>query len=668
MPKLNPRQQQAVRHIDGPLLVLAGAGSGKTRVITHKIGWLIGECGLAPRTVAAVTFTNKAVREMKARVAVLLGGKSPPGLTVSTFHTLGLNILRREHAALGYRSGFSILGGSDCAALTRELLRTELSARSDPAEAVHAWISRWKNARIAPAQAAAHAGGDPLQQAAARVYGAYQRQLKAYNAFDLDDLIVQPVELFAARADVLAAWRERLLYLLVDEYQDTNATQYALVRQLAARGALTVVGDDDQSIYAWRGARPENLAQLREDFPGLGVIKLEQNYRSSGRILKAANRLIAQNPHVFEKALWSELGYGEPIRVLKARDQEHEAERAVAALLHHRFNHRGDWRDYAILYRGNHQSRPFERALREQRIPYYVSGGSSFFERSEIKDVMAYLRLLANPDDDSAFLHIVNTPRRGLGATTLERLSEFAGERGLSLLAGAFEVELSHRVGPRPLAVLRDFSRWVMATVDAAANEPLAAAQQMLRDIQYEDWLKETSADPATAERRLENVRELLDWLKRLARAEQEKTLAALVADITLMGILDREQEDEAQGVALMTLHAAKGLEFPHVCIVGLEENLLPHRTALAEGALEEERRLFYVGLTRARQTLTLTLAAARRRHGEVVDCVPSRFLEELPADDLQWDGRDTGLDPEEKRARGEAYLAGLRRRLAEGS
>jgi ATP-dependent DNA helicase Rep len=664
--KLNPQQRAAVRHIDGPLLVLAGAGSGKTGVITHKIAWLIRDCGISPKHIAAVTFTNKAAREMKGRVSALLGGEAK-GLTVSTFHTLGLNIIRKELDGLGYRPGFSIFDPADAAALVRELMRGELSGDNGIADQVQYQISAWKNALVAPQQAGEEAAGCAVKTAAARVYGPYQRQLKAYNAFDLDDLILQPVHLLRDHPDVREAWQNRIRYLLVDEYQDTNATQYELVKLLVgARGALTVVGDDDQSIYAWRGARPENLHQLQDDFAGLKVIKLEQNYRSTGRILKAANALIANNAHVFEKRLWSELGYGDPLRVVQARNEENEAEKVVSLLLHHHFKHRTRYRDYAILYRGNHQSRLFERVLREHRIPYYLSGGMSFFERSEIKDVMAYLRLVANPDDDNAFLRIVNTPRRGVGAGTLENLARFAGERRVSLLDAALDPGLSGSLPARQARAAAEFAHWVVATGDRAADEPpVVAIKQLLTDIGYEDWLRETSADEAAAERRLENVAELVGWLDRLG-ANGEKNLAACVADITLQGILDREDGDmEADQVALMTMHAAKGLEFPHVFIVGVEENLLPHRSSLDEDTLEEERRLFYVGITRARKTLTLSCAAQRRRYGETIDCEPSRFLKELPADDLQWEGGDHGVDPEEKRERAKAHLANMRAMLA---
>ncbi|NIR61715.1 MAG: UvrD-helicase domain-containing protein, partial [Gammaproteobacteria bacterium] len=441
MSTLNAQQRAAVRHIDGPLLVLAGAGSGKTRVITEKLAYLIDACGYRPGHLFALTFTNKAAREMKTRAAALLGGKRPKGLTVSTFHTLGLDMLRREHARLGYRHNFSLLDGHDSLALLRELMRGETVAGED--ERARERISRWKSALVDSETALAQAE-DARALYRARLYARYERALRAYNAVDLDDLVVRPVRLLQGDAEARERWQNRVRHLLVDEYQDTNEAQYQLVRLLiGVREGLTAVGDDDQSVYAWRGAQPENLAQLARDFPRLEVIKLEQNYRSTGRILKAANRLIAHNPHVFEKRLWSALGYGDPIRVIACRDGDAEAQRVVAEILHHRFTHRTRLGEYAILYRGNHQARPFERVLREHQIPYYLSGGTSFFERTEIKDVMAYLRLAANLDDDAAFLRIANTPRRELGPTTIERLGAFARERGTSLVSAALEPDLA---------------------------------------------------------------------------------------------------------------------------------------------------------------------------------------------------------------------------------
>jgi ATP-dependent DNA helicase Rep len=665
---LNPRQKEAVRHIDGPLLVLAGAGSGKTSVITQKIAWLIQEHGLEPARIAAVTFTNKAAREMKTRVGELLKGGDGKGVSISTFHTLGLNLLRKELALSGYKPGFSIHDAEDAQNLVRELSRGQKGIEP---ERVQWQISAWKNALLLPEQAAADAAGDGFKMAATRIYADYQRALKAYNALDFDDLIFQPVTLLRQHAELRERWQRKIRYLLVDEYQDTNTAQFELVKQLAGQdGDFTVVGDDDQSIYAWRGARPENLRQLKDDYPQLKVIKLEQNYRCSGRILKAANAVIANNPHVFEKKLWSEHGFGDPLRVLACRDEEHEAERVVSELMHHKFLHGSEHRDYAILYRGNHQARLFERVLREQRIPYYLSGGLSFFERTEVRDIMAYLKLVANPDDDTSFLRVVNTPRREIGPSTLEKLSAYAQARAVSLYAATSELGLAQALGDRPLAALRRFGVWLSNLHDQAQEADTATVvKELLADIAYDSWLKETCDSLEIAEKRMENVLDLTGWLTRLARQDtgETPTFAELVAKLSLIGMLDNEEDDRSDQVSLMTLHAAKGLEFPHVFLVGMEEGLLPHRVSL-EGddsltAIEEERRLTYVGITRAKSTLTFTYAKQRKRYGEVIDCEPSRFLSELPADDVQWEGKSTAT-PEQKQERGNAHLAHLRNLL----
>jgi ATP-dependent DNA helicase Rep len=666
MTGLNPPQLRAVRHLDGPLLVLAGAGSGKTRVITAKIAHLIDAAGVAPRHITAVTFTNKAAREMKQRVGALLTGRDTRGLSISTFHTFGLNLLRREHAAVGLKPGFSIFDEQDAEHLLREITHGN-DPDKERLRQLRWQVSGWKNDLIAPERALAGAE-DELAAWSARVYGEYQRALRAYNAVDFDDLILLPVELLDRDTEARERWQNRVRYLLVDEYQDTNGAQYELVKLLVGvRGALTAVGDDDQSIYAWRGARPENLARLQEDFPRLEVIKLEQNYRSTGRILRAANQLIDNNPHVFAKRLWSEHGPGEELRVLQCKDDEGEAERVVTELLHHRFVKRTAYGDYAILYRGNHQAKVFEKALRAHNIPYFISGGSSFFNRSEIKDVMAYLRLLANPLDDTAFLRVVNTPRREIGHKTLEQLSAHAAERGVPLREACAELGIEHRLGARPLARLREFAGWVdHLSREADTGHPVDAVRQLLRDMDYESWLYQSSPTEKAAQRRWENVEELVAWLERLHEDDlRGDTLAEMVGHLSLLDILDR-QDEEAGGdrVHLMTLHAAKGLEFPYVFLVGVEEELLPHRSSIEAETVEEERRLAYVGITRAQRRLTITYASRRRRGGELVVCEPSRFLAELPAEDLVWEGRDHQRSPEESRQRGSAHLANLKSML----
>ncbi|MCG8051160.1 MAG: DNA helicase Rep [Candidatus Thiodiazotropha endolucinida] len=666
MSDLNPRQQQAVNYIDTPLLVLAGAGSGKTRVITTKISYLIKRCGLNPQQITAVTFTNKAAREMKERVAKTLGDQQQLP-RISTFHNLGLNIVRQELKTLGYRPGFSIFDQQDSAGLLKDLLRKQNLGDDSVVNAAQWTISAWKNDLITPEQALQLAEND-LQQGQALLYAAYQRSLKAFNAVDFDDLILLPVNLFRTHPEVLDQWQDRIRYLLVDEYQDTNQAQYELVKQLAGvRAAFTVVGDDDQSIYAWRGARPENLARLQADFPSLKLIKLEQNYRSSGRILRSANHLISKNPHVFEKKLWSELGLGPELRVLVCPNEVQEAERVVSEIIHLKFTAKTNNRDCAILYRGNHQAKLFEKALRSHNIPYFLSGGTSFFSRTEVKDGMAYLRLLANPTDDSAFLRIVNTPRREIGPTTLEKLAEYAQQRGSALLPACEEIGLKNLLSSRPYERLQHFSQLIQHHAQKADSDPAAAFRALIEEIDYLDWLKENASSDGIAEARMENVTDLMDWLKALQHGElQEKTLAEMVNHLTLMDMLQR-QEDEAEQdqVHLMTLHAAKGLEFPHVFLVGMEEELLPHRSSIEEDNIEEERRLAYVGITRAQRSLTMSYASKRKRFGEMVAVEPSRFLQELPEEDLVWEGRGNKLSKEEQQARGSAHLANLKSMLS---
>tara|TARA_B100001540_G_scaffold124038_1_gene110567 strand:- start:3726 stop:5723 length:1998 start_codon:yes stop_codon:yes gene_type:complete len=658
---LNPRQREAVRYIDGPLLVLAGAGSGKTSVITRKIAYLAGECGVDAGRIVAVTFTNKAAREMRERVAALVGAQCAEQLTVSTFHQLGLKIIRSERKALELKPGFSIFDAEDTRNLIRDLLIAEHGAEGDQAQVVQQRISAWKNDRVLPAQAQASAKG-PAEMLCAQAYGRYQRALKAYNALDFDDLILLPTLLFERDAQVLAKWQERVHHLLVDEYQDTNSSQYLLVKQLVERGGrFTVVGDDDQSIYAWRGARPENLAQLREDFPGLKVVMLEQNYRSTARILKAANTLIANNPHVFDKQLWSELGYGEPLRVISCADEHAEADQVVAEILDHKLRKRTRFGDYAVLYRGNHQSRLLELALQQQQVPYHLSGGTSFFARNEVRDIMAYLRLLLNEDDDNAFLRIANVPRRKLGTTTLEALGNHANARHVSLVRACDSIG-ADEVNEAGLARLREFRAWLAATRGRCTGEKgVSGIRQLLRDIDYAGWLVQISSSEDVAERRMANVDFLVDGLARVM-SEDDVPLDEAISRMVLRDLLEQQDEEEKgpDSVQLMTLHASKGLEFPHVYIIGMEEKLLPHRASIEAGSIEEERRLAYVGITRARQTLAMTLARKRSQFGERVDCEASRFIDELPADDLQFQGG--GEETEEANSeRGQETLAGLK-------
>ncbi|CAQ86235.1 MULTISPECIES: DNA helicase Rep [Photorhabdus] len=669
--RLNPSQQQAVEFVTGPCLVLAGAGSGKTRVITNKIAHLIRICGYQPRHIAAVTFTNKAAREMKERVAQTLGRQEAKGLMISTFHTLGLEIIKREYKALGMKSNFSLFDEQDQMALLKDLTADLLEEDKELLQKLIASISNWKNDLLSPQQAAELASSAQEHQFA-ECYRRYDLHLASCNVLDFDDLITKPTLLMQRDEEVRERWQNRIRYLLVDEYQDTNTSQYQLVKLLVGqRARFTVVGDDDQSIYSWRGAKPQNLVLLKQDFPKLNVVKLEQNYRSSGRILKAANILIANNPHVFEKRLFSELGYGDMLKVITANNEEHEAERVVGELIAHHFINKTQYKDYAILYRGNHQSRVFEKMLMQSRIPYRISGGTSFFARPEIKDLLAYLRVLTNPEDDSAFLRIVNTPRREIGATTVQKLGEWANQRNKSLYQASFDLGLEQSLTGRGLAALQRFTHWMDEIARQIEREPLLAVRDLLHGMDYESWLYETSPSPKAAEMRMKNINQLFIWMSEMLEGDElnePMTLSQVVARFTLRDMLERgEDGEEFDQVQLMTLHASKGLEFPYVFLVGMEEGLLPHQSSIDEENIDEERRLAYVGITRAQRELFFTLCKERRQYGELICPEPSRFLHELPQDDLHWPQDKKIVTAEERMQKGKSHIADIKSRLGLG-
>ena len=664
--KLNPQQQQAVEYVSGPCLVLAGAGSGKTRVIINKIAHLIGKCGYLPKQIAAVTFTNKAAREMKERVAQSIGKESSKGLMVSTFHTLGFDIIKREYKHLGFKANMTLFDEHDQMALLKELTADLLQEDKELLRTLINRISNWKNDLCSPQQAMTLAR-DKQEQTFAHCYDRYNKQLRAYNALDFDDLIMLPTLLFKQNAEVRSKWQEKIRYLLVDEYQDTNTSQYELIKLLVGdRARFTVVGDDDQSIYSWRGARPQNMVRLRDDFPALRVIKLEQNYRSSQRILHCANILIDNNDHVFDKKLFSNLGEGEKLQIIEAKNEEHEAERVVGELIAHRFIAKTHYRDYAILYRGNHQSRLLEKILMQNRIPYKISGGTSFFSRAEIKDMMAYLRLVVNQDDDAAFLRIVNTPKREIGTATLEKLGSLAQEKHVSLFEAIFDFELIQRVTPKAYDALQKFARWIVELNDEIQrSEPERAVRAMLASLHYEEYLYEYATSPKAAEMQSKNVATLFDWVADMLKGDEfnePMNLNQIVTRLTLRDMLERgEEEDDSDQVQLMTLHASKGLEFPYVFLIGMEEGILPHQTSIDEDNVEEERRLAYVGITRAQQNLWFSLCKERRQFGELIRPEPSRFLLELPENDLQWERDKPPLSAEQQQAKTQSHIANLR-------
>ena len=673
--RLNLAQQDAVNHLRGPCLVLAGAGSGKTRVITHKIARLI-QTGVAPAGIAAITFTNKAAAEMRERARALVG-KAAGEVLICTFHALGVRILREDGAVLGLKPQFSILDSDDVLGLIKDC-----GATTDAATA-RQWqwaISRWKNAGLHAADALAQAAGEGERQTA-RLMARYEERLSAYQAVDFDDLIGLPLRLLQKHEHVAQKWQARLAHLLVDEYQDTNATQYELMKRLIGpQGSFTAVGDDDQSIYGWRGATLDNLRRLPQDWPQLKVIKLEQNYRSTSAILRAANNVIGPNPKLFEKRLFSELGEGEPVRVIDCDHEQHEAERALARIqsLRQTSAHK-DWRDFAILYRANHQARVFEQALRRAQIPYKVSGGTSFFDRAEIKDLCAWLRLWVNEDDDPAFLRAVTTPRRGIGHQTLAALGEFAGKARLSLFGALFAHSLPAALPARAIASLHEFGRLLNDLRHRAGHTRGHEAARTflsdwLRDIGYEQHLLDAADSAPQAAARWANVLEFCDWMAGrcggqiedaagVTRRQEPRTLLEVAQTISLISTLN-EREQDPNVVTLSTLHAAKGLEWPHVVLAGVNEGVLPFRPDEDAGAaeraarIEEERRLMYVGITRARQTLAVSWTRRRKKGREVVAAQPSRFIAEMAL--------DTATVREDPREKLKALRAEFARRAAQ--
>ena len=659
IPALNPQQTEAVTYLGGPLLVVAGAGSGKTGVITQKIAWLVRQARYPANSIYALTFTNKAAREMGERVRAILG-KEARGLHISTFHRLGLDILQKEHLAAGLRRNFTIFDARDGATLIKELSKQEDDAQ---VRQIQAQISAYKNANIAPATARSLAQNDE-QVLAAHIYHHYNERLRAYNAVDFDDLITLPLALFKNHDDVRARWQHRIRYLLIDEYQDTNDSQYQLLQLLVgAAAAFTAVGDDDQSIYAWRGARPENIAHLHEDYPTLKTVKLEQNYRCHQKILAAANALIAHNPHIVEKVLWSTLTEGEGVHVIAARTDEGEAEQIIRDIHLRKIRENRKNSDFAILYRSNIQARQFEQQLREQNLPYKISGGTSFFEHSEIRDLLGYLRLINNPDDDAAYLRVVNTPKREIGAATLAKLGEYAARRRVSLSTAAGEIGFASEIGNKAYQHLQTYNQWLRQMQrEAESALPLDILNRVINDIEYDDYLYDLHKTPAKIEVRQKRVNQLRDWIGKLQ--EERDSLDALMQHLTLLDILDR-QEQEQDAIQLMTLHSAKGLEYPIVYIAGCEEELLPHRNSLEnDDGIREERRLLYVGMTRAKETLILSYAKTRRRGAELQTSEPSRYLDELPEDGVQWHDGRTPPDPVVEQQKNEEFFADLQTML----
>ena len=675
---MNLAQQEAVNYLHGPCLVLAGAGSGKTRVITHKIGRLI-QMGMAPQRIAAITFTNKAAAEMRERAKGLIG-KAASEVQICTFHALGVRMLRANGSVLGLKPQFSILDTDDVTSILKD------AGGSTDAATARGWqwtISAWKSAGLNAAQAQALATNDSERHISV-VMARYEERLSAYQSVDFDDLISLPLKLLREHADVRAQWQSRMGHVLVDEYQDTNATQYEMLKLLVGcepdgsrathldgDARFTAVGDDDQSIYGWRGATLDNLKKLPLDFPTLKVVKLEQNYRSTSAILRAANNVIGPNPKLFPKNLWSDLGEGEPVRVIDADNEEHEAERAVARIQSLRVEgtlaqagaQYREFKDFAVLYRANHQAKPFEKALRKANIPYKVSGGQSFFDRAEIRDLCAWFRLWANNDDDPAFLRAITNPKRGIGHQTLGALGVFASQYKLSLFEALFSSSLAAVLPSRAVGSLHEFGRYVndlqfRARHTQGTEDARAFLADWLKEIGYEKHLHDGEESDKIAAAKWSNVLEFCDWMAQrcggqiddtagVTTAREVKNLLEVSQTIALLSTIS-ERENDQNVVTLSTLHAAKGLEWPHVMLVGVNEGLLPFKlgddtspSGMAEGAmsegillrLQEERRLMYVGITRAQRSLAVSWTKRRKKGRETISALPSRFIAEMALD-----------------------------------
>ena len=688
---MNPAQMAAVQHLDSPCLVLAGAGSGKTRVITQKIARLLqpGDgADLAPAQIAAITFTNKAAAEMRERAKALIGAKAAGKLLICTFHSLGVRLLRDDGEVLGLKPQFSILDSDDVTSILRDAGGT-----TDVKQARNwQWtISLWKNNGLNSSQALSQAQSDD-EQVAARVMKLYEERLAAYQAVDFDDLIGMPLKLLAEHESVRMKWQRQLRHVLVDEYQDTNATQYELLKLLVGpQGIFTAVGDDDQSIYGWRGATLDNLKRLPQDYPNLKVIPLEQNYRSTSAILRAANHVIATNPKLFQKTLWSDLGEGEPVKLMEADNEEHEAERTVARFMVLRMSllekYPGDpdktaWSNFAILYRANHQARPFEQALRKANIPYKVSGGQSFFDKAEIKDLCAWLRLLLNNNDDPAFLRAVTTPKRGIGHQTLGTLGEFAGKWKVSLFEALFSESLAASLNKRALEGLHEFGRYVndfeyRARQTYGGEAAKVLLLEWLKDIEYEKHLYDNEENEKVAAARWTNVLDFIDWVAKRCGGEiendggmsvetEKKSVLEIAQLISLITSLAERNADQ-NVVTLSTLHASKGLEWPHVVLAGVNEGSLPFSREEGEitpQQIEEERRLMYVGITRARLTLGVSALKRRKKGREYVQAIPSRFIAEMKLSE----GNGPKEDPREKLRRQREELAAKAKAAAEAA
>jgi DNA helicase II / ATP-dependent DNA helicase PcrA len=669
--RLNPEQLAAVKHTEGPLLVLAGAGSGKTGVITYRVAHLILNKKVAPDEILAVTFTNKAAKEMKERVESLVGRKQSKGVVLSTFHSLGVRVLKRDIERLGYKRNFSIYSTADQVGLVRQIVReVNTDSKKYDAESIIWRISGAKN-KLIPPERFVPSPTDDVEMMAALVYPRYQSALKAFNAIDFDDIIMLTAELLQHHPPVLKHWQERFSYIMVDEYQDTNSSQYLLVNLLAAGcGNLCVVGDDDQSIYGWRGADVGNILDFEKDFKGCRTIKLEQNYRSTGNILEAANSVIGNNKVRKEKRLWTASGSGPLIDLCIVQDDEEEATSVIERIQLERFKQDLPYRDFAILYRTNAQSRAFEEQLRFEDIPYVLVGGTQFFERKEVKDTIAYLRAIANPLDEVALLRIVNFPRRGIGDSTVIRINQWSLENECPLseaFARVAEIDGIADNIKEKVAAFHD----ILVTAAAVFAEEGGLAEKgkaLFERLRIEEEIFRTIDDQKAARRKVENVEQIVNSM---AAYEERVPLATLGGFLEKVSLMDEDRfsgkdkkEHGLDAVTLMSLHSSKGLEFPFVFLVGMEDEILPHKRAIYEDfTVDEERRLCYVGITRARKQLVMTRTLFRKKYGKLQERIPSRFLEEIPPGvlNVQQSGVVKEVSEEEEAKSAEGFFAKMK-------
>ncbi len=648
--RLNPRQRDAVQHIDGPLLILAGAGSGKTRVITMRTAYLI-HTGIAAGSVLAVTFTNKAAREMKGRVkSMVQGGNGTP--VVSTFHSLCLRILRREIEHLGYRKDFTIYDTSDQVSLLRNILsEVKFYDKSFKAESILESISRTKNDFV---RQEAVPSDDPVEEASAYILPRYREALKSMNALDFDDLLLLTLKLFKEHPGVLERYRERFRYIMVDEYQDTNRVQYNFIKLLAGeRRNLCVVGDDDQSIYGWRGADLGNILDFGKDFPGTVTVRLEQNYRSFGHILKAANGVISNNKRRMEKSLWTEKDEGPRVNIFQAVDTEDEAEWVTDRISTIKDMKNMPYENIAVIYRANTFSRSFEEALRRKRIPYSVVGGTSYFEYREIKDLAAYLKIIANPSDDMSLLRAANAPKRGIGPSALGALSDSARSGSMCLLDAFGKAAMIEGLGKRPAASAEDLFKLICRYRDMfkKGREMGKIFKSLIEEINYKDYIIELYKTPEASYRRIENIDGFVESITHYESTGESPSLQGFLEAIALTDLIEEKKEKDGLGVTLISFHSSKGLEFPVVFIAGMEEDIIPHRKSSdRDEGIEEERRLFYVGITRAMTELYITYTEHRSKYGKQTPSVPSRFLEEIPEEASNKLDRFEELDPEQEK------------------